>query len=334
MSLKSLSTQYISSSPASQRGVALITIMLVVAIATVIAAELVSRVHFHIQRASHQHTQAQAYQFALGGEELARQVLHLDNEKTDYDHLNESWSKLNPQYEFDQGVLIIKIQDLHSRLNVNNLISSEGKPDEIVLEQFHQLFSQLSIDMALLNTLIDWLDPDTTPIALNSEDNGYLTLDKPYRTANARLVHLSELTLLQGWDHPTVAKLAPFITALPSVTKINVNTAPPQVLATLAKGFSILAAEDLAASRDPEGFDNMDAFLTHQSLAGLKIKINQATVNSEYFAIYIESRFAGRTTKLQTRVHRNASDGKIQLISRDRSSQYLWPQSNADAKSG
>lgn len=318
----------------AQRGVALITIMLVVAIATVIAAELVSRVHFHIQRASHQHAQAQAYQFALGGEELVRQILHLDNEKTEYDHLNESWSKLKPQYEFDQGVLIIQVQDLHSRLNINNLINSEGKPDEVVFEQFHQLFSQLSIDTALLNTLIDWLDPDTTPISLNSEDNGYLALDRPYRTANARLVHLSELTLLQGWNHTTVAKLAPFIVALPGTTKINVNTAPARVLATLAKDFSVLAAEDLAASRGPEGFDNMDAFLTHESLAGLEINTSQASINSEYFAVYIESRFAGRTIKLQSLVHRNASDGKIQLISRDRSSQYLWPQSEQDAESG
>ena len=317
-----------------QRGVALITIMLVVAIATVIAAELVSRVHFHIQRASQKHAQAQAYQFALGGEELVRQILHLDNEKTDYDHLNESWSKLKPKYEFDQGILIIQVQDLHSRLNINNLINSKGKADEVVLEQFRSLFNQLSIDIALLNTLIDWLDPDTTPIALNSEDNGYLVLDRPYRTANARLVHLSELTLLQGWDHATVEKLAPFITALPGPTKINVNTAPARVLATLAKNFSVLAAEKMAASRGPEGSDNMNAFLAHESLAGLKINTSQGTINSEYFAIYIESRFADRTIKLQTRLHRNISDGKIQLISRDRSSQYLWPQGEQDAESG
>ena len=199
----------------TQRGVALITIMLVVAIATVIATELVTRVHFHIQRATHQHAQAQAYQFALGGEELVRQILYLDNEKTDYDHLNESWSRLKPQYEFDQGVLIIQVEDLHARLNINNLINGEGKLDKAVFEQFRQLFSQLSLDLTLLNTLVDWLDPDATPIALNSEDNGYLALDTPYRAANAPLIHLSELTLLQGWDHNTVAQLAPFVTALP-----------------------------------------------------------------------------------------------------------------------
>jgi len=324
-----------TSAPRTQRGVALITIMLVVAIATVIASELVSRVHFHIQRASHQHAQAQAYQFALGGEELVRQILYLDHEKTDYDHLNESWSKLKPQYEFDQGVLIIQVQDLHARLNINNLVNGEGKLDDAVFEQFKQLFSQLSLDIALLNTLVDWLDPDTTPIALNSEDNGYLALDTPYRAANARVVHLSELTLLQGWDHDIVAQLAPFVTALPGQTQVNVNTAPARVLATLAKVFRVLAAERLAASRGRDGFDSMDGFLTHDSLAGLKVNANQATINSEYFAVYVESRFAGRTIKLQTLLHRSAATGKIQLISRDRSSQYLWPQTEEqDAEPG
>jgi len=316
----------------NQRGVALITIMLVVAIATVIATELVSRVHFHIQRATHQHAQAQAYQFALGGEELVRQILHLDNEETDYDHLNEKWSKLKPQYEFDQGLLIIQVQDLHARLNINNLINTEGKLDKVAFEQFRRLFNQLSMNVALLNTLVDWLDPDATPLALNSEDNGYLALDLPYRAANARLVHLSELTLLQGWDQATVAQLAPFVTALPGPTKINVNTAPATVLATLAKDLTVLAAENLTTSRSSDGFDSIDGFLTHNSLAGLEVSASQASVNSEYFVVYVESQFAGRTIKLQTLLHRN-SDGKIQLISRDRSSQYLWPQIEQDAES-
>jgi type II secretory pathway component PulK len=78
----------------------------------------------------------------------------------------------------------------------------------------------------------------------------------------------------------------------------------------------------------------MDAFLAHESLAGLELNTSQTTITSEYFAIYIESRFADRTIKLQTLVYRNASNAEIQLISRDRSSQYLWPKNEQDTKSG
>ena len=88
----------------------------------------------------------------------------------------------------------------------------------------------------------------------------------------------------------------------------------------------------MAASRGRNGFESIDDFLTHDSLAGLEVNTNQTTINSEYFAVYVESQFAGRTIKLQTLLHRNASSGKIQLISRDRSSQYLWPQTEQDAE--
>lgn len=93
----------------------------------------------------------------------------------------------------------------------------------------------------------------------------------------------------------------------------------------------MLAAENLATSRDPKGFDSIDAFLTQQSLAGLEINTGQISINSEYFVVYIESRFADRTIKLQSLLHRNTSDGEIQLISRDRSSRYLWPKNKPDA---
>jgi general secretion pathway protein K len=316
--------------PRRQCGVALITVMLVVFIATVIATELATRVNFHIQRASHQHAQAQAYQFALGGEELIRQLLYQDNEKTSYDHLNESWSALEPQYAFEQGQLTIKVQDLHARLNINNLLNNKSKINNEVFQQFQRLFELLSLEPSLLSVLVDWLDKDTTPIAQDSEDSGYLSLEKPYRAANAPLVHLSELALLKGWDHDTVTTLAPFITALPEKTLINVNTAPAEVLAALVKGLPLLGAESLVASRGKDGFDTMDAFVTHSSLAGLEVKTTQATINSAYFALYTESQFAGRTIKLQTRLHRNPTNGKIRLISRDRSSKYLWPEATAE----
>ena len=74
-----------------QRGVALITVLLVVTLAAVITSEVVSRLYFHIQRIDNQQARAQAYQYALGGEELVRQLLYQDLESSDYDHREEDW---------------------------------------------------------------------------------------------------------------------------------------------------------------------------------------------------------------------------------------------------
>lgn len=310
-----------------QQGIALITILLVMAVATVIASEVASRLHFHIQRTDNQQTRTQAYQYALGGEELVRQILFLDHQDGEYDHLEENWSKLKPVYEFDQGKSSLKIQliDLHSRLNINNLVTEEGALNETVYEQFLKLFNVLALDQQLLNSLVDWLDKDNLPTNLNSEDNGYLALDTPYRAANRQLAHLSELSLIQGWNIEHLTQIAPYVTILPTATQINVNTASATVLSTLAEQLTPLNSDNLVASQKNGGFETMDEFLAHDQLAGIEVNTTMADVNSDYFAAYVESTFSGKTVRLQSILYRDRSSGEIKLVSRDRSSHFLWP---------
>jgi len=309
-----------------QQGVALITVLLVMAVATVIASEVVSRLNFHIQRTQNQQIQAQAYQYALGGEELVRQILFEDHKNSQYDHLEEKWTKLQPVYEFDQGQLKIQLLDLHSRLNINNLLTDDGSLNELSYQQFLQLFNELSIEPELLNTLVDWLDKDVTPRGFNSEDDGYLALERPYRTANRALAHLSELSLLQDWKQSHIDQLAPFITVLPVATHINVNTASATVLSTIAKQLTSLNSSALVTSQRGGGFDTINVFIAHDSLAGIEINTSALNVHSEYFVAYVESTFADRTIRLQSVLHRDKASGDIKLISRDRSSHFLWPK--------
>ena len=104
------------------------------------------------------------------------------------------------------------------------------------------------------------------------------------------------------------------------------NTASAIALATLAKQLNPLNVSALVASQQGGGFASMDVFLAHDSLAGLEINAGAANINSEYFAVYVESTFADRTTRLQSILRRNLASGEIKLISRDRSSHFLWPK--------
>lgn len=309
-----------------QQGVALITVLLVTAVATIIASEVVSRLYFHIQRNQAQHAQAQAYQYALGGEELVRQLLHEDHEENEFDHRTDKWAKLKPVYEFDQGQLKIQLIDLNSRLNINNLLSEGGELNETSLEQFKRLFDVLNLDQQQLDALVDWLDKDSLPKGLGSEDDHYLALEKPYRTANQAFSHLSELTLLQGWENKHLTLLAPHITVLPSITSINVNTASAEVLTTLAKNLDLQKTEALVASRESSSFESMENFITHGELAGIEINNQLANVKSDYFLAYVESSFADSRIRLQSILYRDPSSGDISLVSRDRNSRFLWPQ--------
>jgi len=111
--------------PASERGVALISILLVVVIATVLGVKMTTEQHFSINRARNYFDQGKVRQYALGGEELARQILYKDfTENPQKDFLTEEWASTELKFDFEDGEIEMAIEDLQGRFNLNSLISS------------------------------------------------------------------------------------------------------------------------------------------------------------------------------------------------------------------
>lgn len=322
--------------PAKQKGVALITVLLVFAIASVIAAEIVTRTYFGIQSTGNHLIQAQAYQYALGGEAFARQILkkdfdkdHESNESAPNDHLYEAWSRLDKAYEFDQGRLEIVISDLQARFNVNNLVNIEGGVENHFLQQFQHLLNIAGVDSQVLSSLADWLDKDSVPRGINTEDQGYLALEQGYRSANRAMAHISELRLLQGIGKVEFEKLKPFIVALPKTTSININTANAGVLSVLLDSQEPGVTRRIVDSRGEKGFESVSAFLEDENMADLNIQESDISVRSEFFMVQVRSTFAERVVWLTSVLHRDLEDGSIRLISRDKTSRFVLPNKDA-----
>src|SRR4029079_11047864 len=76
------------------------------------------------------------------------------------------------------------------------------------------------------------------------------------------LVTIDELALVAGYTPQVIATLRPFVTALPASTgiAINVNTAPPEVLAATIDGLALADANRLAASRLARPFQTITDF--------------------------------------------------------------------------
>ena len=109
----------------SQRGVALISILLVVVIATVLGVKMTTEQHFSISRARNYFDQGKIRQYALGGEELARQMLYKDfTEQPQKDVLTEEWASKELVFEFEDGQIEMQIEDLQGRFNLNSLINN------------------------------------------------------------------------------------------------------------------------------------------------------------------------------------------------------------------
>ncbi|SDG76966.1 general secretion pathway protein K [Pseudomonas benzenivorans] len=310
-----------------QRGVALITVLLVVALVTVISAGIIARQQLAIRSSANQLHVRQAWHYALGGEALAKAVLRRDLQQGDprapVDHLGEAWAQPLAPFALDEGgELRVRIVDPSGRFNLNSLVR-EGQANQAALAQFRRLLLSLQIDKPYAERLLDWLDSDQQASGgYGAEDNQYLLAQPPYRTANRTLVDVSELRLLLEMDEADYRRLLPFVTALPADATLNVNTASAWVLASLAEGLPLSTAEGLVANRGSQGYADLPSFLAQ--LPGLQVQSQGLAVGSPYFQVISEVGVGDRRQVLHSTLQR-ASDGKVYVLARDLGQDALAP---------
>ncbi len=311
-----------------ERGVALITVLLVVAIVTVVSAAMVARQQLSIRASSNQLQARQAWHYALGGEALAQAILARDlragttgepgasGEAAAVDHLLEPWAQPLPAFEIDQGEILVRIEDLAGRFNLNDLLRDQ-QPNPAAVEQFRRLLLRLQISAPYAERLLDWLDPDQQPSGeYGAEDNAYLGLDTPYRSAGRRLHDLSELRLLLDMREEDFQRLAPYVVALPPNVPLNVNTASAMVLSSLSDNLSLGAAESLVELRRAAPFRNSAAFLAQPALAGTTLQGTALAVGSQFFQATSEVRLGDRRLALVSLLQRG-QDGSVRVLVRN-----------------
>jgi len=330
-----------------QQGVALISILLIVVIATVLGAAMTTEQNFSINRARVSFDQSIVKQYALGGEELARQILRQDFiDSPEVDHLGEQWAVPGDVFEFEDGEIELQIIDLQSRMNVNGLASTEannngqngsangqlddstnGSPnsstqDNDTKARLIRLFTQQGAEDRHVHNLKDWIDADDANDGLGAEDYAYLGLDKPYRTAGQLIGDISELRLLLEMEPQQFQLIAPYLVALPDVQiEVNVNTASASVLQALLPGTDLGTLESLVADRDGgQPFESTSAFLVQAGVQGV---LNGITVRSEFFQVSIKARYQDRFGYLTSIIQRDGTDGSMRVIYRDQSKKIL-----------
>lgn len=242
-----------------QRGVALITAVLVVALATIWATSISLFDHLNQRRVSSLLLYDQAFLYGLGAESLAHEVLKLDLEAGPVDHLAEEWAVPLPPFTVQGGVIEGQLEDLQGRFNVNNLITPAGTPDEASVLVFRRLLELLGIEPVLTEYIIDWIDPDTeVSFPEGAEDDAYTSLAPAYRPPNAPITTISELRAVSGVDDEVFRLLEPHVAALPIGTAININTATPLLLAALSEDISLFDAQSMAEGRIEAPFQTLD----------------------------------------------------------------------------
>lgn len=216
-----------------QRGVAVLMVLLIMALATVLAVWMTTQQSLWLRQMQGQFDHAQAKRFALAGVDWARAVLADDLSSSTTDHEQELWTARLPPIPLDDGEIQGVIEDRQGLFNLNNLVRA-GVVDAVGLAQYRRLLRLLDLPDALASTLVDWLDADdVAQLPGGAESAYYLALPEPCRAANRPLQELAELERVKGYDRQVIERLTPFVTALPMTTPLNVNFASAEVLSAV-----------------------------------------------------------------------------------------------------
>jgi general secretion pathway protein K len=243
-----------------QGGAALITAILVVALATAIAASLTWDLFLDQRRAFSRLAVDQGLMYSLGAEDWAKQILRDDARDNQVDHPGEAWATQLTPLPIEGGQIQGRIEDLNGRFNLNNLLDATGATDPVAVEAFRRLLLVLELDVRLADRMADWVDRDLEPnFPDGAEDSEYLSRRPPFRAANRPVTSVSEIMLVYPeLGQAGYARLRPFVTALPRGTRLNINTARAEVLLTAAEGLGPREAERIVLDRPTQGWESLE----------------------------------------------------------------------------
>lgn len=273
-----------------QGGIALITAILVVALATIAAAGILVSANIAIHRAGNLANSEKAWGYANGIESWVKSILIRDSKDNNTDSLKDKWATDVGVLPVDEGAITGVVVDQQGLFNLNNLGVKDAQLYQKYLEHFERLFQNIEgVDAfaarPLAAAIRDWVDADSQRSGTDgAEDTEYSSLSPPYRAANRPMESVSELLAVKGITPKLYGQLLPFITVLPQLgTALNINTAPEPLLRAAVK----------TVNADLEGFLRRRADTPATDTQSLQTAFDAGTppisVKSQFFMLRAET---------------------------------------------
>ncbi len=245
----------------SQRGVALLTVLLLVVSITVVAGAMLASQKIAIRRSGLLFNQDQLLQDINAGQQLAITVIRADNKLNKTDSAQDIWARPLPPYALGTHTITAELRDEGSRFNINNLYNN-GAVDVTALAVFQRLLTQLNLDPEIAIAVVDWQDTDSdvyndggNESTVYSQQNS-INIDQSL--PNQSFTTIEQLQDVRGVSAEVFATLQPFITAVPYQLPININTASPTLLAALIEGGSAAQMTSLVELREQNVLEAVD----------------------------------------------------------------------------
>lgn len=315
-------------------GVALLTVLLLVAVMSAIAVSVLDDIRFAIRRTRNVETGAQAQWYALGAESLARaKVGQLIARTPGRTTLEGDWSGKPLVFPVEHGVLSARLADRGACFNLNSVVigtADEAIPDSAGIAQLAGLIETAGVDrgeaIRLAASVADWIDANEATNLYGAEDDAYARRSPSYRTGGAWMAEETELRAVAGFTPEIYARVRPYVCALPEdgPTRINVNTLLPEqapVLSALYEGrLPLAAARQAIEARPAKGWTDVQSFLAQPTLvraakeAG-EPRPDQLALSSRYFSLDAQVEFAQAQVVLSALLEADAT-GKVRTVAR------------------
>jgi len=320
--------------PASERGAALLVVLLIVSVIAVLAATALERLRLTTRLGGNAIALDQARAYAMGAEALTmqrvEQLLTRDGARVT---LDGGWSGRPFSFTVPGGVIAATLTDGGNCFNLNSLVTRPSDDSDLLatrpeaVAQFARPMPVLGVPAQQAGSIAaataDWIDSDNDQQAQGAEDGSYARGEVRYATGGTLMSDPSELRAVVGVTPQIYAKLAPWICALPEAkpSRINVNTLTPEqaplVAMLLPDTLDIAGAHAVLLERPPQGFASVNAFWNVPSKRGITADgtaQQQASVTSGWFNLQVD--VVVGDTRLTERSLIDARRSPVQIVSR------------------
>ena len=341
---------HMTSNRKAQRGAALISAMLVVTLVATLASVALWQQWRHVEVESAERHRVQSSWLLNGALDWSRLILREDavagmsgSGGGNSDHLAEPWAlplkeaKLSTFLAQDQQLregdpevfLSGQITDAQSRINLTNWFeASDGKVSAKMNEPIQlalvRLFNVLDLPRAELERLAFAWRTAAQSARVSSPALGQASQG----TANGASLLPQQISQLQwlGLSADTVQRLSPYVTILPEVTPVNLNTASAEVIYATVPGLDLAAAQQFVQQRTRSHFSNLtDA---SKALGGKTLEARWHTVGTRFFEVWGRLRMEDRTQEETALILRDT--GNVTFVWRQKIAGIL-PPSNRES---
>jgi general secretion pathway protein K len=298
-----------------QRGVAVVTALLLTTLAITIVASLFWQQQVQVRSIENQRMQLQKKWILRGAIDWARLILREDKKQSNVDHLGEPWAVRLEDTRLDQYVengradtdasdasLSGQVIDAQSLYNLNNL-ATDGVVDGRETAVFARLLTNLRFSGDLAQRTASAIAqsqpkavvlkgaPDSAPASAPANSGGNVKTTSEEAQAAVqflRFTQVDDLLSVPGYTPEMVNKLRSYVIALPrksGITTINLNTAPAEVLAARIEGMSLSDATMMVASRERayiSGFADFETRFPDKAKMTSKKEVDTST---SYFVV-------------------------------------------------